>query len=71
MTHPYDIYADESPTEVHTQDCDDTPESYPTGDVNAEVVHDPERFAAEGEEIDVSCSCLDDVLGRDRAGGEV
>ena len=58
MKHPIDVYADESPTEVHTEDCEAVPESYPTGDATWEVAHDPERYAEPDEEIDVSCDCL-------------
>lgn len=64
--HDWDVFADESPTQIHHKDCRDTPESYPTGDANATAVHNPDRYAQEGETFDRSCSCLDPLLGEDR-----
>lgn len=63
----WDVYADEEPAEIHHKDCEDTPESCPTGDATAEVVHDPDSYAKDGETFDVSCSCLDPELGSNRA----
>lgn len=64
--HDWDVFADESPTQIHHKDCRDTPESYPTGDATAEAVIDPEPYAKEGESFDTSCSCLDPLLDSDR-----
>lgn len=66
MNREFDIYADEYPTQIHHQECDETPESTSTGDATAAVVHDPEYYAQEGETFDVSCSCLDPILGDNR-----
>lgn len=62
----WDVYNDEEPTEIHHKDCDETPESWPTGDANRNVVENPDQYAQEGETFDTSCSCLDPVLGDDR-----
>lgn len=64
MEHPIDVYSDETPTELHHQDCDDTPDSYPSGDATWDVARDPDHYAVDGETMDVSCECLDDGLGR-------
>lgn len=65
MTRPYDwdVYGEESPTQIHHQDCQDTPDSYRTGDANAVAVRDPDTYAEDGETFDVSCTCLDPLLG--------
>ena len=65
-TYDWDVFAGESPTEIHHQDCTQTPASHPTGDANAVAVRDPETYAEGDEEFDVSCSCLDPLLGEDR-----
>jgi len=65
-THDWEIFADESPTEIHHQDCRDTLDSYPTGDATEAAVIDAEEHAKEGETFDRSCSCLDPILGSDR-----
>jgi hypothetical protein len=59
------IYANESPTEIHHEDCTDTPDSWHTGDATEGFVLDPGAHADGAEEFDRSCSCLDPVLGRD------
>jgi hypothetical protein len=64
--YDWDVYGDESPTEIHHQDCRSTPDSYPTGDAKATAVTNPEPHAADGEEFDRSCSRLDPLLGSDR-----
>jgi len=62
----WDVYADEEPTEIHHESCEAAPDSWPTGDASAEVVHAPDTYAREGETFDVSCECLDPLLGSDR-----
>lgn len=64
--YDWDIFADESPTEIHHKDCRQTPDSYPTGDAKDVAVERPEQYAREGESFDRSCSCLDPLLGSDR-----
>lgn len=66
MDREFAVYANEEPTEIHHEDCDDQPGTWHTGDANREVVEAPEQYAAEGETFDTSCSCLDPVLGADR-----
>lgn len=66
LTHDWDVFADESPTEIHHKDCPNTPDSYPTGDANAVAVRNPDEYAQDGEEFDRSCSCLDPLLGSER-----
>lgn len=65
--HDWDVFGEESPTEIHHKDCRDTPESYHTGDANATGVIDaPEYAVDEDEKFDRSCECLDPLLGSDR-----
>lgn len=64
--HDFDVFADEEPTEIHTGDCDATPASVPTGDATVNVVLSPDRYAADSEQFNTECACLDDVLGRER-----
>lgn len=64
-SHNWDVYADEAPTEIHHEDCGETPESFPTGDATAAAVADIEQYADGEEEFDRSCDCLDSVMGVD------
>lgn len=66
--HQWDIFSREEPTEIHHKSCEETPESYPTGDATEGVVLEPEAYAREGEEFDTSCECLSPVLGAEPEG---
>jgi hypothetical protein len=59
----WDIFASESPTEIHHKNCSDTPESHHTGDATENVILEPRIHAKEEEEFDLSCNCLDPILG--------
>jgi len=65
-SHAWDVFGNESPTELHHKDCDRTPDSHPTGDAKAVAVEHPEQYAEEGETFDTSCQCLDPLLGSER-----
>jgi hypothetical protein len=62
----WDVYANQQPTEIHTEDCESAPTSMPTGDATENVLHRPDDYSTDGETISVSCGCLNDVLGEDR-----
>lgn len=64
--HAFDVYAEETPTEIHHRDCERTPESHRTGDCRAHVVQRPENYELGGERICTCCPCLDPILGSDR-----
>ncbi|GGO03755.1 hypothetical protein [Haloarcula pellucida] len=65
--HEWDVFADESPTEIHHEDCQQTPASYPTGDANETgVINAPQHAVDDDERFDRSCECLDPLLGDDR-----
>ena len=65
QTHPFEIFANETPTEVHAEGCEHTPESYATGDAKAAFVENPDGWLDDDERVCRCCPCLDDVLGRD------
>lgn len=65
MKHQYEIYADETPTEVHAEDCEDTPESWPTGDANERFIQSPDGWMDDDERLCRCCPCLDDILERE------
>lgn len=61
----WDVFGDVSPTEIHHEDCEDTP-AYATGDATESAVLDAPEYAQDGETFDRSCECLDPILDEDR-----
>lgn len=70
-SHDYNVFGDEEPTETHHKDCENEPESYPTGDsTETGVIDAPQHAVDEDEKFDRSCSCLDSIMGRAGEQGE-
>lgn len=66
--YDWELYADEDLTEVHHHDCLNTPDSEPTGDANAAGIQSVAKngFVGPHEIADLTCECLDPILGTDR-----
>lgn len=58
----WDIFGNETPTEIHHKDCENAPDSHPTGGAAAALV-------LAFEDVDRSCSCLTPLFDSDRDDG--
>jgi predicted DNA-binding protein YlxM (UPF0122 family) len=69
----WDIYCDDDTsarTEIHHKDCPASPDGCRTGDSTARGVIDAADYVSSSDHFDVSCQCLDPLLGSERREGD-